>query len=195
MPTALQWLAIFVFTHLTYWQPYPVNDYGYYSKIKKSLNKEGYPVPEGSTFGIVWFFLYAMVSVAVIYFFVYEDGNFERTNVVVFFSVYAVNMFFNKVWSLFFFQLKKIGLAFAITILIFATAVVLLVFSILEAMAVNKLIYVTTALLSPYVIWLIYAMWLNFLWLKYKDDYSPLDEPTQGRGFGPGTKKKILNKF
>ncbi|MAR95031.1 MAG: TspO protein [Gammaproteobacteria bacterium] len=112
------------------------NDQWYQNLIKSDLN------PPGFIFGIVWPILYLLMSISAY-------RTFERTNLLFF-----IQLFFNTIWSwLFFaFQLPVIAL-FNIWLLIFLNIKLLRVMFEIDNLSAY--------LFMPYVLWLLFASYLN----------------------------------
>ena len=112
------------------------SDDWYTELIKSPLNPPSY------VFGIVWPILYLFMSIAA--YRVYDSIS----------KIFFIQLFFNTIWSwLFFaFQLPLIAL-FDIWILIFLNIKILFL--------LNKEDKLSTFLYLPYLIWLIFASYLN----------------------------------
>ena len=111
-------------------------DSWYISLIKSSLN------PPGFVFGIVWPILYFLMSISAY-------RTFTDTK-----NLFLIQLFFNAIWSWLFFayQLPMIAL-FNIWLLIFLN--IKLNIQMYKLDRFSGIIYV------PYVIWLIFASYLN----------------------------------
>lgn len=134
-------LSIFIFVTLalvlgSFASSNTTDDIWYKGLEKSSLNPPGY------VFGIVWPILYLFMSIAA--YRVYESIS----------KIFFVQLFFNTIWSwLFFaFHLPLIAL-FDILILIFLNIRILFL--------LNKEDKLSTFLYLPYLIWLIFASYLN----------------------------------
>tara|TARA_X000000950_G_scaffold289218_1_gene410933 strand:+ start:3570 stop:4010 length:441 start_codon:yes stop_codon:yes gene_type:complete len=112
------------------------SDLWYQSLIKSNLNPPGY------IFGIVWPILYFLMSISAY-------RTFESTK-----NLFFVQLFLNTIWSwLFFsFQMPLISLL-DIYILIFLNIIIFI--KMLKEDIFSGLIYL------PYLIWLIFASYLN----------------------------------
>lgn len=126
------------------------NIVGWYDGLVKSpLN------PPDFVFPIVWGFLYVLL--AVIGWYLYGQRNKARGNVI--FNFYAAQMLMNWLWTPLFFQWHLIELSFFWIIGI----IFILIITIFQCAKQFKL---TAVLLAPYLIWLIYASYLNyFIWV------------------------------
>jgi len=112
------------------------DDLWYQSLIKSDLNPPGY------VFGIVWPILYLLMSVSAY-------RNFDSIA-----RLFFIQLFFNTIWSwlFFFYQLPFIALL-NIWLLIFLNINILIVLA--------KRDKLSTVLYIPYVIWLLFASYLN----------------------------------
>ena len=113
----------------------------------KSLNKSSLN-PPGYIFGIVWPFLYLLMSISAY-------RSYDQIK-----KLFFVQLFFNTLWSwLFFsFHLTLISLIDIILLIIINLRIVLILFK------VDKLGLITYL---PYLIWLIFALYLNFYIVLY----------------------------
>ena len=113
----------------------------------KSLNKSSLN-PPGYIFGIVWPFLYLLMSISAY-------RSYDQIK-----KLFFVQLFFNTLWSwLFFsFHLTLISLIDIILLLIINLRIVLILFK------VDKL---GLTIYLPYFIWLIFAMYFNFYIVLY----------------------------
>ena len=117
-------------------------------QIYISLNKPPLS-PPGIVFPIVWSILYFLMGLAA--YFLSNARNSRTSNLL---KIYWIQLIFNAFWPLFFWRFKTYALA-AIIILTILT----LVFMIsVKSFKINKL---STYLLIPYVIWLLFALYLN----------------------------------
>lgn len=173
----LEWIALFVFIIGTFWQPFPVK-YDYYKKIEEERKKFWW-LPGRRVYGIVWFFIYTMIVTGIFVFWNYESGNFDSNNVLIVFTLFIANMFFNKIWPWLFFGIRQIGLAFFDALAIWATAIVIAVFAAIEAVNHNSVIWVTFAMFVPYIAWVTIAASINLRWwyIKPKEKRTRSSEP------------------
>ena len=112
------------------------DDLWYQGLIKSDLNPPGY------VFGIVWPILYLLMSISAY-------RNFDSIA-----RLFFIQLFFNTIWSwlFFFYQLPFIALL-NIWLLIFLNINILMVLA--------KRDKLSTVLYLPYVIWLLFASYLN----------------------------------
>ena len=111
-------------------------DTWYQGLIKSSLNPPGY------VFGIVWPILYLLMSISAY-------RNFDSIA-----KIFFIQLFFNTIWSwlFFFYHLSFIALL-DIWLLIFLNINILIVLAKKDKLAM--ILYI------PYVIWLLFASYLN----------------------------------
>lgn len=109
--------------------------------------------PEGWVFSVVWTILYFLIGVAL--FLVMQKVNvnnrYDKTNAYILFTI---NIIFNALWSFAFFgaQLPEVAL-------IILTA--LIVTAIFMARAFFRISHAAFWLVVPYVLWLMFAFYLN----------------------------------
>ena len=134
-------LSVFVFVILAlilggFSSSNTADDLWYQSLIKSDLNPPGY------VFGIVWPILYLLMSISAY-------RNFDSIA-----RLFFIQLFFNTIWSwlFFFYQLPFIALL-NIWLLIFLNINILIVLA--------KRDKLSTVLYLPYVIWLLFASYLN----------------------------------
>ena len=133
---------------------------GYLSSLfqMESL-KEWYPTLEKSkltppsfVFVIVWGILYTFLGIST--FLAFKSArNRDKNNII---SIFAGQLCFNLLWSIFFFGMRAPLLAF-IEILF------LLVMTITMIDLYKKFSSLASLLLYPYLIWVIFATYLNFI--------------------------------
>ncbi len=133
---------------------------GYLSSLfqKESLI-EWYPTLEHSiftppsfVFAIVWGILYGLLGISTFFAFKSARKN-EKTNVL---FIFFGQLCFNLLWSIFFFGMKVPFLAF-IEILF------LIVITIIMMKLYKKFSFASYCLLFPYLLWLIFASYLNLV--------------------------------
>lgn len=107
--------------------------------------------PPNWIFGPVWTTLYLMIAISGWLIFIKARTFKERK---IGFCLYGAQLFFNFLWSFFFFFLKNPGLAF-LDILILLSFISLNIFSFW------KIYRPAAILLIPYLIWTLYAVTLN----------------------------------
>ena len=116
----------------------------WYSQLVKS----NYNPPDW-VFAPVWTTLYLMMTLAIWFF--WHSKNRDMNTIY----IYFIHIVFNTTWSIVFFGLHQILLSlFILLILIF-----LIIVLILRYKRVNLLSYY---LMIPYLLWTIYALFLNF---------------------------------
>ncbi len=107
--------------------------------------------PPGFIFPIVWTILYNLMGISS--YIVYESDSEYRIPALM---VYALQLIFNFVWPILFFNLNMFLLAFIWLIILWA----LILAMILLFYRVNK----TAGLLQiPYLLWVTFAAYLNFM--------------------------------
>ena len=116
----------------------------WYSQLVKS----NYNPPDW-IFAPVWTTLYLMMTLAI--WFYWHSKNREMNTIY----IYFIHIVFNTTWSIVFFGLHQILLAFIVLMILIALIIIL----ILRFKRVN---YVSTYLMIPYLLWSCYALFLNF---------------------------------
>jgi tryptophan-rich sensory protein len=115
----------------------------WYSKLKKSpLN------PQPRVFSIAWTILYIMIFLSI---FIYTRGKYDTVGI----TLFSIQLFLNLIWVYIFFTLKNPKLALLDIVLLW----VFVVLTIYKFYSHNK---VSAYLLMPYLIWISFAMYLNY---------------------------------
>ena len=129
--------------------------YQVYSDIRKPPLS-----PPGYLFGIAWFFLYTIMSVAVAIVYNEQCENAEcETNKQEAIILYGIQLLFNILWPIFFFGFQWYFFSFAWLVALW----VIIVKTIIAFAKVNK---VAAILLLPYLVWVTFAGYLNlFIYL------------------------------
>lgn len=116
----------------------------WYESIKPSITPPNYIFP------IAWTILYILIAFSL--YFTLLGAKNKRPVIIIF----GANLFFNLFWSYLFFVLKNPTLAFTDIVLMWCS----IVFMIKVSYKVDKK---AAYMLVPYLIWVTYAMLLNFL--------------------------------
>lgn len=106
--------------------------------------------PPSSLFPIVWTILFVLMGISA--FLVYNSGLKQKLQAL---NIFYVQLFVNALWSVFFFGLNMQLFAFIWLLLLIVLVVVMLI----RFYKVNKLAFY---LQLPYLLWLLYAGYLNF---------------------------------
>jgi tryptophan-rich sensory protein len=120
---------------------------GWYATLQKpSFN------PPNWLFGPVWTFLFIAMGVSL--YLIWQRG-LEKPETKKAFVFFIVHLLFNVLWSVIFFGLKNLGLAFGEIIILWV---------MILALALNfyKIDKVAGILLIPYLCWVSFASFLNF---------------------------------
>ena len=115
----------------------------WYSLLKKSTFN-----PPDWIFAPVWTTLYLMMTIAIWFF--WHSRSRDMNTIY----IYFIHLIFNTTWSIVFFIFHKIFLAL-ITLLILITLIIILMFRF------KRVNLVSYYLMSPYLLWCIYALFLN----------------------------------
>jgi tryptophan-rich sensory protein len=118
----------------------------YAGLVKPALN------PPAWVFGPAWTTLYALMGIAA--FLIWRMG-WKRKEVKAALGVFGIQLFLNAVWSIIFFGLQNPGWALV--------NIILLWFAIVWTMvAFYKISKPAAYLLIPYILWVSFAMYLNY---------------------------------
>jgi len=119
----------------------------WYSSIKPSIT------PPNWIFPLVWNFLFLLITFSL-YFAWINSKNKKQKNKVIF--IFGINFILNILWSILFFELKLLQLAFV--------EIIIFLFSILAIILITRNISKKSAwLLLPYLLWVAFASILNYL--------------------------------
>lgn len=126
----------------------PTIQSGWYAElIKPTLN------PPAGVFGPVWTILFALMGVAV--FLIWKQG-FGRKDVKIALMVFDIQLALNVFWSVVFFSWRNPGGALI--------EIIFLWFAIVASIVLFARISKPAAwLLAPYILWVSFAMYLNFM--------------------------------
>ena len=115
----------------------------YSGLIKSSYN------PPDWIFAPVWTTLYLMMTMAIWFFW----HNKKRDINTVY--IYFMHIVFNTTWSVIFFGLHQIFLAFIVLIVLICLIIVLII-------RFKRVTFVSYYLMIPYLLWCLYALFLNY---------------------------------
>ncbi|MBE6632063.1 MAG: tryptophan-rich sensory protein [Ruminococcaceae bacterium] len=109
--------------------------------------------PPGFLFPIVWTVLYVLMGISA---FLIKTSDADSVRISSALNIYTVQLILNITWPLLFFVYERFTLSF-IWLLLLLIAVIVMTFRFYE---INK----TAGLLQiPYIIWLIFAGYLNYM--------------------------------
>lgn len=133
--------SIFTFTAIDSWY--------------KFLDKPSF-APPNWVFGPVWTTLYTLIGISL-----YLMWTNKKKIIL---KLFWVHMFLNAIWSLIFFGMKNLGLAFIVILIMDIT----LIFIIKSFYKINK---IAGLILIPYLMWISFASVLNFsIWQLNKNN-------------------------
>ncbi len=115
----------------------------YSTLIKSNLN------PPDWIFAPVWTLLYLMMTIAIWKF--WHSQNRDMNTVY----IYFIHIIINTTWSIIFFAFHKIFIALIVLIIL----IIFIITLIIRFKRVNMLSYY---LMIPYLLWCLYALFLNF---------------------------------
>ena len=115
----------------------------YSGLVKSSYN------PPDWIFAPVWTTLYLMMTMAIWFFW----HNKKRDINTVY--IYFIHIVFNTTWSIVFFGLHQIFLAFIVLIILIFLIIILII-------RFRRVTFVSYYLMIPYLLWCLYALFLNY---------------------------------
>lgn len=124
--------------------------------LYESLDKPFF-APPSIVFPIAWTILYILMGIASYKVYIKKYQNIDISSAI---FVYEIQLLLNILWLIIFFSFRLYGLAFIELFILF-------IFVILTTVRFYRKSGIKTALLlSPYILWLIYAGVLNFyIWM------------------------------
>lgn len=114
-----------------------------------ALNKP-FLTPDGWMFAVVWPILYFLLGVAL-YLIIVDKTRYSKAKS---YGLFAVHMALNALWTYFFFGLNLIGGGLIVLVLLIA-------FTIWMMRAFSQISRAAYYLVWPYLIWLLFALYLN----------------------------------
>jgi tryptophan-rich sensory protein len=158
---------IFVF-----WEPYgSIGNKARDWYTKRSGGLKGYIVP-WYIFPFVWTILKGLIVASIFLFFksltqaAVDAVDYRYLTVYI---LFVVNVLIAKLWTVLFFKYRLTRAAFWVAFIIFATAVVVVVFMGISSDIIVDIAYLSMALYIPYVAWLAFALYLNYNWLRMEE--------------------------
>ena len=112
------------------------------------LVKSNYNPPDW-IFAPVWTTLYLMMTIAI---WTFWHSKKRDINTV---YIYFIHIVFNTTWSIVFFGLHQIFLAFIVLIVLICSIIVLII-------RFKRVTFVSYYLMIPYLLWCLYALFLNY---------------------------------
>lgn len=119
----------------------------WYQSVKPSI------APPSWTFGVVWMILYFLIAVSLYFAWISSKNAKQRRNI---FLLYGINLIANALWTYFFFSLKNPLVAFFDLIIIWLTALCMIV-------CIWRIDRKASWMLVPYFLWVTFAGILNIL--------------------------------
>jgi len=118
----------------------------YASLIKPEFN------PPNWIFGPVWTTLYILMGISL--YLIWQKG-LKKKDFKFAFGIFLLQLIFNAWWSIIFFGLRNIGLAFLVIVILW----LMIAFLIYLFLAIRK---AAAWLLFPYLLWVSFALVLNY---------------------------------
>lgn len=123
-----------------------MNNFDFYNLI----NKPSY-APDRKVFKPVWSFLYGLMFLSFLIFY-FQPLSLSKILAT---PLFCLQLLLNLSWMPVFFRYRKIGIAFAICVLLLVTVV-------LMTLLFFRMSFLLGILQIPYILWLIYALRLNY---------------------------------
>jgi translocator protein len=118
----------------------------YSTLIKPSFNPPNY------IFGPMWIILYFLMGISI--YLIWQKIDENKIEVIKYMRIFWIHILFNSIWSIMFFGLQNLWLAFINIMIIWLFIIIL----IIKSYKINKL---SSYLLIPYLIWVSFASILN----------------------------------
>lgn len=166
---ALSWIGLITWLVVSYYQFYPMS-WSESETLWYTKRMGTWYVP-GWAFGLIWFILYGLIGVSIFLFWQY-DITIQYYDLVI--ILFLVNIVLNKIWSLLFFGFRAPWFALVDLILMFGTAVPVVVFMVLDA-ANGFTNYWPFALYLLYPIWIFVAGILNIYFAISNDKWNEME--------------------
>ena len=132
---------------------YNLNTNFWYLNLKKSNL-----TPPNNIFSIVWFILYIMIIVSL-YIYI-NSNNYNILGIILF----IIQLLLNLSWQPIFFKYKRLNYSLIIMILLY-------IFTLLTYLNFKKVNKYASDLLLPYIIWISFALYLNYYIVKHNACY------------------------
>lgn len=123
-----------------------MNDFDFYNVINKPVY-----APKRNVFGRVWSVLYILMFLSFMIFY-FQPLSLSKILAT---PLFCLQFLLNLSWTPVFFKYKKIGIAFAICVLLLITV-------ILMTLLFFRMSFMLGVLQVPYILWLILAARLNY---------------------------------
>ncbi len=124
-------------------------------EVYKKLEQPPF-APPSWVFGVVWPILYLLMGLAAYRIWMHKSQGVDTKDALFY---YYAQLVFNFIWSILFFRLGLRGLALV-------DLIILLIFVIITTVKFYRVDKLSGWLMIPYIIWLIYATFLNLaVWL------------------------------
>lgn len=127
----------------------PFTNSDWYNENKPSIT------PPSFVFPIVWNILYFLIAISLYLSFTSSKTKKQRKTIAI---IFGINLLLNALWSILFFKFQNPLLAF-IDVIIMITTVILM---IKITYKINK---ISSYLLIPYLLWISFASYLNYLFI------------------------------
>ena len=103
--------------------------------------------PPKLAFPIAWSILYLLIGIS---YYIYRKNNYDKKTI----QIYHIGLILNALWSIIFFVLK-------LRLLSIIWIIALIIITIILFINYKKQNKISAYLLIPYIIWLIYATYIN----------------------------------
>ena len=110
--------------------------------------------PEGWVFSVVWSILYCLIGLALFFIMIQSNNKNNRKDKISAYTLFGINIVLNALWSLVFFGAQSPTLALILLMGLIITAIFM-------ARAFFRLSKTAFWLVVPYILWLMFAFYLN----------------------------------
>ena len=155
-PFILSVVIVFAFAAIGNLFTAPVVRSAWYESIKPSIT------PPNWIFPVVWTILFFLIALSLYFIWVSKKQK-EKNKIII---NYGINFVLNILWSFFYFGLKSPLQAFFVVILLWISILYLIIFD----WKINKK---SSYLLIPYLLWVSFAIILNYFYTKMYKYFSP----------------------
>ena len=128
-----------------------MSDYGNSEMFRRVVSRTSL-APPSWIFAPVWITLYTLMGIAAFRVFSLKESTNKRKGMI----WNQIQLFFNFTWTIVYFGLQMIPLSFANILLIWGSILITMYYY-------KKVDMVSFALMVPYIMWVTFASYLNFL--------------------------------
>lgn len=152
----------------------------------KNVSKNIWGVPSPLFFSVVWTILYFLMAGSIITYWIFAPET-QSGFFIAILATYIANVMLNHFWPKVFFTWGYWGFALFVQVMILLTAAGVLTLYIIVAVQYETLIWISAGLYIPYVLWLLYAMYLGVAFIVRADRKRVKMRGTSTKERGNGT--------